>query len=47
MRFPDSYLDDGNPWTTDTEYCAQCGTSTDNYAVIDSEPICQTCELYA
>ena len=44
MTFPDSYLDDGNPWTTDSECCAECGKETENYALIDSEPMCQDCE---
>ena len=44
MRIPDSYLDYGNPWTEDHEYCADCSKYTENFAWIDNEPICRDCE---
>ena len=46
MRIPDSYLDEGNPWTDDHDYCAQCGERTDDYVIIDDEPVCSSCEYY-
>ena len=46
MRFPDSYIDEGNPWTTDTECCAWCGTNTERFVWIDNEPMCEECEHF-
>lgn len=44
MRFPDAYLDYGNPWTTDQEECCYCGSVTENYSWIANEPVCEDCE---
>lgn len=47
MRIPDSYLDQGNPWTEDHERCNECGERTENYDWIDNEPICHDCQCEA
>jgi hypothetical protein len=47
MRIPDSYLDQGNPWTEDFEYCNVCGERSYNYDWIDNEPTCHDCQCEA
>jgi DNA-directed RNA polymerase subunit RPC12/RpoP len=38
-----SYLDWGNPWTTDIECCTECGHNTDDFIMVDMEIVCVDC----
>lgn len=39
-----SYLDIGNPWTSDTEYCCQCGEQCTSGTLLNGEATCSDCE---
>jgi hypothetical protein len=39
-----SYLDIGNPWTENVEYCCQCGEKTEDFTDYNGEALCGECD---